>query len=239
MKTLGWITDVMANDSKVPAEAARPRLAKASTLAGFALIGVVLVAVVGTFAYFGGGFTPKYLTPVQLTGAFELVDGVQPPAGKTGLVYPLVAGHGGVVSLPQAVEQPRKGAKAVFDITADAKPGEVNRGLEQVARLLNLYGATGLRAGDVKIAAVCHGEADKAVLSDPAYAARFQVTANPNLPLIHDLKKAWVEMFVCGQSLHDLGFKAEEVAEEVPVADAAMLVLANKQADGYAYIPAQ
>jgi intracellular sulfur oxidation DsrE/DsrF family protein len=162
----------------------------------------------------------------------------QPPSGKTDLVYPLIAEHGGVVPLPRAAEQPRKGAKAVVDITADAKPGEVNKGLAQVARLLNLYGAAGLKAGDVKIAAVCHGEADKAVLSDEAYAARYRVAANPNLPLIRDLKKAGVEVFVCGQSLHDLGFKAEEVAGEVPVADAAMLVLVNKQADGYAYIPA-
>jgi intracellular sulfur oxidation DsrE/DsrF family protein len=162
----------------------------------------------------------------------------QSPSGKTELVYPLVPGHGGVVPLPEAAEQPRKGAKAVFDVTADAKPGEVNKGLEQVARLLNLYGAAGLKAGDVKIAAVFHGEADKAVLSDEAYAARFKVAANPNLTVIRDLKKAGVEVFVCGQSLHDLGFKAEEVAGEVPVADSAMLVLVNKQTDGYAYIPA-
>jgi intracellular sulfur oxidation DsrE/DsrF family protein len=162
----------------------------------------------------------------------------QSPPGKTGLVYPLVPGHGGVVPLPEAAEQPRNGAKAVFDITADAKPGEVNKGLEQVARLLNLYGAAGLKAGDVKIAAVLHGEADKAVLSDAAYLARFKLSANPNLPLIRSLKKAGVEVFVCGQSLHDLGFKAEEVAEEVPIADSAMLVLVNKQTDGYAYIPA-
>jgi intracellular sulfur oxidation DsrE/DsrF family protein len=162
----------------------------------------------------------------------------QPPSDDAGLVYPLVPGHSGVVPLPRAAEQPRKGAKAVFDATADTKPGEVNRGLEQVARLLNLYGAAGLTAWDVKIAAVCHGEADKAVLSDAAYAARFKVAANPNLPLIRELKKAGVELFVCGQSLHDLGFKAEEVADDVPVADSAMLVLVNKQTDGYAYIPA-
>jgi len=49
--------------------------------------------------------------------------------------------------LPRAAEQPGKGAKAVFDITADAEPGEVNKGLEQVARLLNLYGAAGLKPG--------------------------------------------------------------------------------------------
>jgi intracellular sulfur oxidation DsrE/DsrF family protein len=162
-----------------------------------------------------------------------------PPPGEIGLIYPLVPGHGGVVPLLRAAEQPGKGAKAVFDITAGAKPGEVNKGLEQVARLLNLYGAAGLKAGDVKIAAVFHGEADKAVLSDAVYFARFKVAANPNPPLIRDLKKAGVEVFVCGQSLHELGFKAEEVAEEVPVADSAMLVLVNKQADGYAYIPAR
>jgi intracellular sulfur oxidation DsrE/DsrF family protein len=161
----------------------------------------------------------------------------QTPVGKTGLIYPVVAGHGGVVPLPRAAEQPRKGAKAIFDITADAKTGEVNKGLEQVARLLNLYGAGGLTAADVKIAAVFHGAADKAVLSDAAYAARYKVATNPNLPLIRTLKKAGVEVFVCGQSLHELGFQAEEVAREIPVADSAMLVLINKQAEGYAYIP--
>ncbi len=160
-------------------------------------------------------------------------------SGKIGLVYPLVAGHGGVVSLPRAEEQPRKGAKAVFDITADAKPGEVNPGLEQVARLLNLYGTAGLKAEDVKIVAVLHGEADKAVLTDAACLDRYKVAANPNLPLIRDLKKAGVEVLVCGQSLHELGFKTEEVAEEVSVADSAMLVLVNKQADGHAYLPAR
>jgi intracellular sulfur oxidation DsrE/DsrF family protein len=155
------------------------------------------------------------------------------------LIYPLIRGHGGAVPLPGAAEQPRRGAKALFDITADAKPGELNKGLEQVARLLNLYGAAGLTARDVKIATVLHGDADNSVLSDAAYAARFKVAANPNLPLIRVLKIAKVEVFVCGQSLHELGFKAEEVAEEVSVADAAMLLLVNKQANGYAYIPAQ
>jgi intracellular sulfur oxidation DsrE/DsrF family protein len=163
----------------------------------------------------------------------------QPSPGESGLIYPLVPEHGGVVPLPRAAEQPRRGAKAVFDVTADAKPGEVNKGLEQIARLLNLCGAAGLKAEDVKIAAVFHGQADKVVLSDAAYVARFKVAANPNLPLIRTLKKAGVEVFVCGQSLHELGFKAEEVAKEVPIADSAMLVLVNKQADGYGYIPAR
>jgi hypothetical protein len=170
--------------------------------------------------------------------AAAVADG-QPASPNTGLVSPLVPGRGGVVPLPRAAEQPRKGAKAVFDITADAKGGEVNRGLEQVARLLNLYGVAGLTARDVKIAAVLHGDADKATLSDAAYAARYKIAVNPNLPLIRVLKMAEVELFVCGQSLHELGFKTEEVADEIRVADSAMLVLLNKQSDGYAYIPAR
>jgi intracellular sulfur oxidation DsrE/DsrF family protein len=229
MRTLGPIAVITADDPNAAAEAKRPRPGRAGTVV--ALVGIALAVVVGAFAYFGGVWlTPKDPSPARLTDASE--------PGKTGLIYPLVPGHGGVVPLPRAPEQPRKGAKAIFDITANAKPGEVNKGLESVARLLNLYGAAGLKARDVKITAVFHGAANKAVLSDTAYAARLKVAANPNLPVIRDLKKAGVEVFVCGQSLYNLGFRTEEVAKEVPVADSAMLVLVNRQTDGYAYIPA-
>jgi intracellular sulfur oxidation DsrE/DsrF family protein len=163
----------------------------------------------------------------------------QNPAGNGGLVYPLIPGYGGLVQLPRAAEQPVPGARVIFDVTAAAKANEVNGGLTAVARLLNLYGAAGLTADDVRIAAVLHGEANKATLADKAYAARFHVAANPNLPLIRDLKKAGVELFVCGQSLHQSGYPIDEVSNEVRVADSAMLVLINKQRGGYAYVPAR
>jgi catalase len=66
----------MLNDTEAPAEAERPHLGKASTLARFALIGIALATVVGTFAYFGGWFTPNDLTPARFTDAFEHVDGI-------------------------------------------------------------------------------------------------------------------------------------------------------------------
>jgi hypothetical protein len=65
--------------------------------------------------------------------------------------------------LPRAAAQPRKGAKAVFNILGNAKPGEVNKWLKHVARLFNVYGAARLITRDVKTAAIPHGEADKAV----------------------------------------------------------------------------
>jgi catalase len=66
----------MSNDPIAPAEIERPRLGKAGTRARFALIGVALAAVAGTFAYLGGWFTPNELTPARLTDGFEHVAGV-------------------------------------------------------------------------------------------------------------------------------------------------------------------
>jgi ubiquinone/menaquinone biosynthesis C-methylase UbiE/intracellular sulfur oxidation DsrE/DsrF family protein len=160
---------------------------------------------------------------------------VAPAAPK--LEFPIIPKQGGIVPRPKAVEQPPAGAKVVFDATADAKPADVNRGLDRVARLLNLYGAAGLKAQDVKITIVLHGEATKSVLNDTAYQARFEIERNPNLPLIRELQNAGVEVLVCGQALNYKGFPDGEVADEVPIAAAALTVVINKQMDGHSYIP--
>jgi intracellular sulfur oxidation DsrE/DsrF family protein/SAM-dependent methyltransferase len=157
------------------------------------------------------------------------------PATK--LVTPTVAGFGAILPRPGAIEQPRSGGKVVFDTTADAKPDAINKGLDRVARLLNLYGSSGMPASDVKIAIVFHGEATKTILSDAAYEERFGQPANPNLPLIRKLQDAGVEVMVCGQALNYKGFPDAEVADGIPVAASALTVLMNKQADGHAYIP--
>jgi intracellular sulfur oxidation DsrE/DsrF family protein len=154
------------------------------------------------------------------------------------LIYPIIPNVGGVIPLPDAAEGPRKGAKVVFDITADTKPADVNKGLERVARLLNLYGSAGLKASDVKIALVLHGEATKSVLANDIYRSKFATDKNPNLAVIGELSKAGVEVFVCGQALAAKGFERSEVSEAVKVASAALTVVINRQADGHSYIPA-
>lgn len=154
------------------------------------------------------------------------------------LLFPIVEGHGGVVAILDAVDRPRAGIRAVFDITADAtKPEEVNKGLDRVARLLNMYGVEGLQPSDIRLTAVLHGEATRSVLSDEAWESRFQTGNNPNLPLIRLLQKAGVEVLVCGQALSYKGIPKSDVASEIPVATAALTVLLNRQSDGFAYVP--
>lgn len=170
---------------------------------------------------------------------FVVFEKALPAAARaaTNLEFPIIPRHGGVLPRPKAVEPPRAGAKVVFDATTDTKPADVNKGLDRVARLLNLYGTAGLKAQDVKITIVLHGEATKSVLNDVAYKERFQVEQNPNLPLIRELQKAGVEVLVCGQALNYKGFPDSDVTEGIPIASAALTVVVNKQADGYSYFP--
>jgi intracellular sulfur oxidation DsrE/DsrF family protein len=149
---------------------------------------------------------------------------------------PAVPGYGAVMPLPNAAEQPRRQTKIVFDITSDGEPDKVIKGLENVARYLNLNAQAGNAASDVRLALVLHGTATKGALNDTAYASRTQAKHNPNLALVRELKKHGVEVFVCGQSLARNKYATAEVASEFTVAVSAMTVNANKQQDGYAYI---
>lgn len=150
--------------------------------------------------------------------------------------HPRVPRYGGIVRLPDAAEPPRSGSKIVFDITADSQPGELNKGLEAVARYLNLNAESGFKSTDVRLALVLHGPATRTSLHDSAYARHSAATNNPNLDLIRELKAAGVEVFVCGQSLARNRYQRDEVAGEVTVAVSAMTVNVNKQQDGYAYL---
>jgi len=66
----------MPTDAKVPAEAQRLALSKVGTLVRFAVIGGVLMAITGPFAYLGGWLTPKDLRPADFADEFERVAGV-------------------------------------------------------------------------------------------------------------------------------------------------------------------
>lgn len=160
-----------------------------------------------------------------------------PTPGLKPLQFPIIADYGGVVSVINAVEKPRSGAKLLLDVTAAASTDAVHKGLARAARVINLYGASGLKSSDIKLAVVLHGEATKSVLRDEFYQARFGVERNPNLPLIKQLQEVGVEVFVCGQALNYKGFPESTVEPSIPIADSALSVIANRQMDGYGYLP--
>ena len=65
----------MSSHPEAPAEARQPPLGKTALVARLTLIGVILAAALGTFAYLGGWLTPNLLTPARFVDGFEEVNG--------------------------------------------------------------------------------------------------------------------------------------------------------------------
>lgn len=147
-----------------------------------------------------------------------------------------IDGVGEVVPMPEAAEQPRAGTKILVDVTAGGDPKEVHPALVKAARFVNVYARAGAEPTRVRIALALHGDATTCVLGDEVYATKFGTKDNPSSELIRTLHEAGVELFVCGQALSRKGFEPGDVPSPTKVAVSALTVVANKQADGYAYV---
>jgi catalase len=78
MKTTGASATFRAGDPKIVPHGLRAPLGGAGALARMALIGVVLAAVAGMFAFLGGWLSSNRLTPQRFVDTLEQLDGVHP-----------------------------------------------------------------------------------------------------------------------------------------------------------------
>ncbi|QDT62715.1 DsrE/DsrF-like family protein [Stieleria bergensis] len=150
--------------------------------------------------------------------------------------YPKIDELGKVVRLPAAQQQPRPRSKIVVDLIKGGDPSKLNPGIEKVARFVNIYAGAGARPAEVDIAVVLHGDATLICLKPDVYTERFKCDENPNAECIKKLRRAGVELFVCGQSLVGKGQHPDEVEANVKVAVSALTSLVNLQANGHAYV---
>lgn len=158
-----------------------------------------------------------------------------PASGQT----PAVPHYGAVATVPGAQERPdpNREYKVVFDVSRGApQPGKPSAGLERVARFVNMLAEGGVPAPKRRIAAVLHGPATEAVLTDEAYGARHDGAKNPNAGLVAELEAAGVDVRVCGQALAALKIAPGEVLPAVQVDLAALMTVTHKQAQGYVLV---
>jgi intracellular sulfur oxidation DsrE/DsrF family protein len=120
------------------------------------------------------------------------------------LVYPLVKGSSSTGVLPVTeVSFPfsHKGkSKLVFDLGYQAEKGQVNGGLEEATRIINLHAAAGVKKENLDVYIVFHGPAANSMLDDDLFNKQFQVN-NPNLALVKQLQDVGVKFVVCGQTI--------------------------------------
>jgi intracellular sulfur oxidation DsrE/DsrF family protein len=125
-------------------------------------------------------------------------------AKESVLIYPFFSGSTSMGVVP--VENPsfpytHKGkTKLAFDMAREAEKGQVNGGIEEVMRIINLHGAAGVKKSDLDVYVIFHGPGAASFLDDDLFNKQFQVN-NPNLPLIKQLQDAGVKLVVCGQTL--------------------------------------
>jgi intracellular sulfur oxidation DsrE/DsrF family protein len=117
------------------------------------------------------------------------------------------------------------------DESEKIKPEEVNWGLGQLGRQINLHIAAGIPKENLKLVAAVHGVSSQSFMTNEAYQEMYKMD-NPNLPLINELHEAGVEFKLCGQSLGQI--EKKDLSPFAQVTLTAQTTLSEFQMKGYA-----
>jgi intracellular sulfur oxidation DsrE/DsrF family protein len=149
--------------------------------------------------------------------------------------FPIVKGFGGIYEVPEATERPDPSLeyKILIDLISGTEtPENVNRYVDNVARLMNLHGLAGVPKEKLHVKVVVHGGAIFSILKDEKYKERFEVD-NPNAPVFAALQEAGAEILVCGQSMIVRGLKKDDLVEGVEVAHSMLTTATTYVPQGY------
>jgi len=153
--------------------------------------------------------------------------------------YPYIKGSkwSGVIPVtdPTEIPDPTHAYKLLFELTAnnpDSLAKDINSGLDEVTRIMNLHFASGIPAKKIIPVIIVHGPALEALMSNESYKKKHSMD-NPNLKLIQDLEKAGARFIACGQAMAFFEIKKEELLPEIKISLTAQTVLSNYQSKGY------
>lgn len=133
---------------------------------------------------------------------------------------------------------PKKDYKVVFSVNRDPEdPGDVNPMFPMIAMYVNTLGKYGVPAEHRHIVAIIHHRTPgfDIVMTNEAYKKRHG-RDNPNIEIIHALKKAGVDIRLCGQGLIGRKIDRSEVNPDIQVDLWAMTSFINLELDGYVRI---
>jgi len=154
--------------------------------------------------------------------------------------YPLIKNskYSGVIPIADVQEKPDPSMqyKLLIELTLWSKDSaavkEINGGLAEVGRLINLHVASGIPKDHIHVVIVVHGPALNAFLNDEHYRKKFK-TANPNLDILEQFRALGTKFIACGQAQTFLGIPREDMIPDIATALTAQVVLSNYQLKGY------
>ena len=128
--------------------------------------------------------------------------------------------------------------RVVFEARRGAdKPSDVIPAVNMAGSEINTFAAHHVPSANVRFVLVMHTTpSNEAVLTNAAYRARHGVD-NPNLPVLAQLKRQGVEIYVCGQALLADGVPLSAVDTSVAtIAEDGVVVLMTYGSMGYAQL---
>jgi intracellular sulfur oxidation DsrE/DsrF family protein len=149
---------------------------------------------------------------------------------------PVIPQADGFIAISNAKIPPDKNRvyRAIYDATKASKDSsQIIPALNMAGSELNALAVSKIPLSHAKFVIVFHGAALNGILDDEHYKAKFGIT-NPNLEVLSELKKAGVQLFVCGQNLIGENIDPKNISTDVSVASDALVVLMAFQNDGYA-----
>ena len=158
---------------------------------------------------------------------------------KSIAIYPAIkAGdNSGVIPVKDLTEIPDQNLdyKLLFEVTAnnpDSLAGEINYGLAEVARVINLHVASGISLKKIFPVILVHAAALNAITTNVYYQKQHKIN-NPNLKVISDLEHLGAKFIACGQAMAFFEVKKEDLLPLVKVSLTAQTALSSYQLRGY------
>lgn len=156
------------------------------------------------------------------------------------LVYPLIkAGKwSGVfpVSNPTEIPDPNISYKLLFELVInnpDTAAKEINHGLTEICRIINLHVASGIPVKNIIPVIVVHGHALFSFYTNENFKKKYKAD-NPNLSVVEEMiNKTGAKFIACGQAMNFIGVAQDEMIPQMKVSLTAQTVLSGYQLKGY------
>jgi intracellular sulfur oxidation DsrE/DsrF family protein len=190
-------------------------------------------------------FTFSLMSSAQNAGqasadSTRIKDSLRTAAFFSMATYPLIKDSkwSGVIPVPDIQERPDSlmKFKLLMEVTAwhadSASEREINGGLAEVGRLINLHIAAGISQKNIDAVVVIHGGALNVLLNNEAYRKKFH-TDNPNLGLLRQFTQLGIKLITCGQAMAYFNFDRKDMIPEIKTALSAQVVLSNYQLKGF------
>jgi intracellular sulfur oxidation DsrE/DsrF family protein len=124
----------------------------------------------------------------------------------------------------------------IFPIKDSFSAKDINGGLAEIARIINLHVASGIPKNKLDVVVVVHGQALYALYTHSSYQKKYGIN-NPNIAMLDQLIKNGVRFIACGQAMQFYDVKKEDLDPRVRVSLTAQTVLSHYQLKGYVLFP--